>query len=206
MAILWDERVGLRPFDEPLSAEEIARLYRWSRDEQLLRWSGGVPTDLSLAEFSERLRQDQRAVQEHRRVFFILTRERQLIGRIGIFAIDWTRGEGELGIVIGETSEWGKGYGRAAIRLLLHYAFGTLRLERMYLFTYPENTRAQRCFAACGFRSRGTAQRFSIERGEHIAIEMEITRRDFQSQRATHLFTAQQCSGVVSSGWGLSRF
>lgn len=199
MAILWDMHVGLRPFQDPISDEEIAQVYRWSRDEHLLRWSGGQPTDLSLAEFSERLRSDQREWFEHRRVFFILTREQRLIGRIGVFAIDWARRDGELGIVIGETSEWGKGYGRAAIRLLLQHLFGTTTLERVYLFTYPENIRAQRCFAACGFCVTGTVSRFSVERGEHLAIEMEITRRDFLGQRAQHVLTHQPCSNALSS-------
>lgn len=197
MAIIWDKCVGLRPFEDPISDEEIAQVYRWSRDEQLLRWSGGQPTDLTLAEFSERLRSDQRECLEQRRVFFILTPERRLIGRIGVFAIDWQRRDAELGIVIGEKSAWGKGYGRAAIRLLLHHLFGTTSLERIYLFTYPENLRAQRCFAACGFRIVGTVPRFSIERGEHTAIEMEITRRDFVSQRAVHTYS--ECSNVLVS-------
>jgi RimJ/RimL family protein N-acetyltransferase len=149
------------------------------------------------------LRSDQREWLDHRRVFFILTRERRLIGRIGVFAIDWVRRDGELGIVIGETSEWGKGYGRAAIRLLLQHLFGTTTLERVYLFTYPENIRAQRCFAACGFRNVGVTQRFSAERGEHTAIEMEITRRDFLGQRAHHTSTNQRCSNdsLPSSLW-----
>jgi RimJ/RimL family protein N-acetyltransferase len=203
MAIVWDMHVGLRPFEDPISDDEIAQVYRWSRDEQLLRWSGGTPTDLSLAEFSERLRNDQREGFEQRRVFFMLTRERRLIRRIGIFAMDWARREGELGIVLGERSEWGKGYGRAAIRLLLQQLFGTTTLERVYLFTYPENLRAQRCFIACGFRNVGLVSRFSVERGEHYAIEMEITRRDFLSQRVSHTWLNQPCSSESSpsSAW-----
>lgn len=202
MTIIWNRGVGLRPFEDPITDEEIAQVYHWSRDEQLLRWSGGQPTDLTLAEFSERLRSDQHELFEQRRVFFILTPERRLIGRIGVFAIDWQRRDGELGIVIGEKSEWNKGYGRAAIRLLLHHLFNTTCLERVYLFTYPENLRAQRCFAACGFRVVGTVSRFSVERGEHTAIEMEITRRDFLGQRATHPLDISECSDVsVSSSF-----
>lgn len=179
MTILWDDAIGLRPFEDPISDAEAARIYRWSSDPELLRWSGGISPNLSLREFCERLRNDQRDFWDHRRVFFILTRAQQLIGRIGVFAIDWTRGEGELGIVIGEPCEWDKGYGRRAVTLLLRHLFETTRLGRIYLFTYPENTRAQRCFAACGFRVVGTLQRFSVERGEHPEVEMEITRREF---------------------------
>jgi RimJ/RimL family protein N-acetyltransferase len=179
MPIIWENHVGLRSFEEPISDEEAARVYRWSRDEELLRLSGGEPTELTLAEFCEQLRGDHQDLFDHRRMFFILTRAHELIGRIGCFAIDWTRRDGELGIVIGEPTFWGKSFGRAAVTLLLRHFFETTLLERIYLFTYPENMRAQRCFAACGFRSRGTARRFSIERGEHDGVEMEITRQEF---------------------------
>jgi RimJ/RimL family protein N-acetyltransferase len=182
MTIIWDNSIGLRPFEDPISDAEAARVWNWCRDENLLRWSGGAPTDLSLAEFSERLQNDQRDFLDQRRVFFILTRDQRIIGRIGVFAIDWTRRDGELGIVIGETTEWGKGYGARAVALLLRHLFETTSLERVYLFTYPENIRAQRCFASAGFRTLGTTQRFLPELGERAGIEMEITRREFDWQ------------------------
>jgi RimJ/RimL family protein N-acetyltransferase len=195
MTTIWGKQIGLRPFTDPISDDEVARLYRWCRDQDLLRLSGGTPTDLSLSEFCEQLRGDHRDQPDQRMVFFILRRSfdgvdaepsrndhGELIGRIGCFAIDWARRDCELGVVIGEATEWGKGYGRAAIILLLQHLFETTWLERVYLFTYPENIRAQRCFAACGFRPRGTVQRFSIERGEHDGAEMEITRREFMDR------------------------
>jgi RimJ/RimL family protein N-acetyltransferase len=179
MTIIWDNSIGLRPFEDPISDAEAARVYHWCCDESLLRWSGGTPTDLALAEFRERLRNDQRDFLDQRRVFFILTRDQRIIGRIGIFAIDWARRDGELGIVIGEMAEWGKGYGSHAVALLLRHLFETTPLERVYLFTYSENTRAQRCFASAGFRTLGATQRFLPELGERAGIEMEITRREF---------------------------
>ena len=59
MTIIWGEKVYLRPFEDDLTDEEIARVYHWSSDEQVLRWSGGAPTDLTLEEFSTRLRERQ---------------------------------------------------------------------------------------------------------------------------------------------------
>ncbi len=202
MTILWGDGIGLRSFTDPLSDEEAARLYRWSCDPQVLRWSGGLPTDLSLREFCERLRNDQLDFLDQRRVYLILTREQRLIGRIGLFAIDWARGDGELGIVIGEPTEWGRGYGRRAITLLLQHLFETTRLQRVHLFTYPENVRAQRCFAACGFRVVGALQRFSVERGEHTEVEMQVTRREFlarPSPRVAPVLFQEQCPGESRS-------
>lgn len=179
MTVIWGKLTGLRPFEAPLTDDEIARVYRWSRDEELLRWSGGVPTDLTREEFGERLRGERGGSLDNRRAFFIVTRAGALIGRIGCFAIDADGRRGELGIVIGERAYWGQGYGRDAVTTLLRHLFETTSLEHIHLFTYPDNLRAQRCFAACGFRTVGTVRRFSPEVGEYDGIEMAITRREF---------------------------
>lgn len=177
--VAWGDRVGLQPFEAPLTDAEITRIYGWSTDAELLAYSGGTPTDLSLGEFRERLRSDQRYGPGNRRSFFIYTRTGELVGRVGCFAIDWDSEQGELGIVIGEHDYWGSGYGRDAIRTVLRHLFATTTLERINLFTYQTNVRAQRCFAASGFRALGVARRFSPDVGEFDGIEMEITRREF---------------------------
>ena len=187
MTIIWGNTIGLRPFEDQLSDDEIARVYRWSSDENILRWSGGTPTDLTFEEFRERLLNDRGHMPPNRRAFFIVTRAGELIGRIGCFAIDWKKKEGELGIVIGESTQWGRGYGRDAVATLLYHLFETTSLDRINLFTFPENLRAQRCFIACGFRTIGNARRFSPDIGEFDGIEMEITRREFmEANRRTN--------------------
>ena len=184
MVVAWGDKVGLRRFEDTLTDEEVRRVYRWSRDQAVLRWSGGVPTELSLEEFRERLRGDRSSNPNSRRAYFIVTRSGDLIGRVGCFAIDWDHKEAELGIVIGEQAYWGKGYGRDAVKTLVRHIFETTSLERMNLFTYTDNERAQRCFAASGFRAVGTARRFSPDVGEFDGLEMEITRREFLGPRS----------------------
>lgn len=177
--VAWGNKTGLRPFEDPLTDAESARVYRWSRDEELLRWSGGSPTDLTLEEFREQLRREHNRAPSERRAFFLVTRGGELIGRAGCFAIDHKKKQGELGILIGERAYWGKGVGRDAVTTMLRYLFETTTLERINLFTFSENIRAQRCFAACGFRSLGTARHLSPDIGEFYGIEMEITRQEF---------------------------
>jgi ribosomal-protein-alanine N-acetyltransferase len=184
MTIIWGNTIGLRQFEDNLTDDEIARVYQWSNDENILRWSGGTPTDLTFEEFRERLLSERGHMPSNRRAFFIVTRDGELIGRIGCFAIDWKKQEGELGIVIGERAQWGRGYGRDAVATLLYHLFETTSLDRINLFTFPENLRAQRCFIACGFRTIGNARRFSPDIGEFDGIEMEITRREFLTRRS----------------------
>jgi len=187
MSVLWGARVGLKPMQDPITDAEIGKLYRWSRDENVLRWSGSTPTDLTFDEFRARLRNEHASSFDHRQTYLILTRAGELIGRIGCFAME--SNEGELGVVIGEPSAWGKGLGREAIQLLVKQIFETTALERIFLYTFPENVRAQKCFAACGFRSLGVARRFSPDLGEFDGIEMEITRQEVnlpQNHTETH--------------------
>lgn len=177
--ITWGNQIGLRPCDDPVSAAEIERIYGWSKNDAVLQWSGGVPTELTLKEFAERLRNDQRNPTGLRLAFFIVLRSGEIIGRVGCFAIDWDKREGELGISIGEPAQWGRGYGRQAVALILRDIFETTSLERIVLYSFLTNVRAQRCFAACGFRSLGTARRFSPDIGEYDGVAMELTRREW---------------------------
>ena len=82
-----------------------------------------------------------------------------------------------LGIMIGYPSLWGQGYGRAGVQALLHWAFRVHEpaLDRVRLTTFGHNHRAQRAFAACGFRE--VARRAHPER---IDVHMEITREEWQ--------------------------
>ena len=177
--VAWGEKTGLRPFQDSLNDAEIAQVYQWSCDPEILRWSGGTPLALTLAEFAERLRHDAQNPPADRRMFFIVTRAGEMIGRIGCFALDESARAGELGVVIGKREFWDRGYGRDSVATMLGYLYETTPLDRVNLYTYPENIRAQKSFAAIGFRSLGTARRFSSDLGEFTGVEMEITRAEF---------------------------
>lgn len=195
MSVIWGDRVGLKPFEEPLTDDEVERIYRWSSDEDVLSLSGGVPTELTLDEFRNRLRSESAYGSDNRRAFLIITRTGEAIGRIGVFAIDWAHHQGELGIVIGERDYWGKRYGRDAILTLLRHLFQTTSLDTINLFTFTDNIRAQKAFAACGFRVVGTGRQFSPDIGEYEGIEMEITRREYldpAARRRARKIPAQQ--------------
>jgi len=191
MTITWGNQIGLRPFDDPVTDAEIERVYRWNKDSEVLQWSGGVPTELTLKEFADRLRSDQKNPSGYRLAYFIVLPSGEIIGRVGCFAIDWDKRTGELGIAIGEPTQWGRGYGRQAIDLMLRDIFQTTSLEKISLFTFPENIRAQKCFAACGFRHIATARRFSPDIGEFDGVEMEITRREWLANNSIQIQLSQ---------------
>lgn len=185
MAVIYGEKTFLRRFEDRLSDAEIARLYEWSRDQELLRQSGGTPTELDEHEFREHLRGERLFGPTNRRMFLLFARDTlELIGRIGIFAIDWNRRDAEMGIVIGERAYQNRGYGRDAARTLLHHLFTTSSLNRIYLYTFAANARAQRAFAAVGFRVTEQGMRFTPDIGEFEGVRMEIARQEFLSPSA----------------------
>lgn len=182
--MILGQKVILRPYEEGFSDEELAMLYRWSQDEEVLRWSGNSPMRLTLSEFKRKLEQQGTMHRADREVFAILTAGGELIGRIGTFNIDPWEKQAELGIIIGDKERWSQGYGSDAVITLLRHIFTTTDLKRIYLFTYAENLRAQRCFAKCGFRRIGTVRSPPQDRGRQKEVKMDIWREEFESLSA----------------------
>jgi RimJ/RimL family protein N-acetyltransferase len=136
------ERLSLR---SP-GPEDLAKAYRWGRDEELVRLYGGPPGDLV-----------------HQNGGYVLAMDRvgtgrnsdRLIGFIGLTGDTWAMRSAELRILIGNRSHWGKGYGREAITRFLAHVFAATDLDFIYLRVFHRNMRAVRCYENCGFRRAG---------------------------------------------------
>ncbi len=180
MAIIYGGKIYLRRFEDRMSDAEIARLYDWARDEELLRQSGGTRTEFTEVEFREHVRGERLYGPTNRRMFLLFARDTlELIGRIGIFAIDWQRRDAEMGVVIGARDYQNRGYGRDATRTLLRHLFTTSSLNAIYLYTFADNLRAQNMFQAVGFRVTEQGPRFTPDAGEFYGVRMEMTRQEF---------------------------
>ena len=72
----------------------------------------------------------------------------EFIGNIEF--MDIKDGTGELGIAI-TAKKQNMNYGTEAIKRMLEYGFNTMELNRIILKVYPNNERAIRVYAKCGF-------------------------------------------------------
>ena len=147
-------RVYLRPF-EPSDAE----LYRrWRADADpmsLAGWHHRAP--MSLAEVEHRISKFVTDPSDDFVTFLIcLVEDDRPIGEAMLGSIDRRNGSAELGIFIGESGEWGKGYGTDAVNAITDFGFAELRLERIWLNVWTENPRAQRAYEKAGFRHEGS--------------------------------------------------
>jgi len=114
------------------------------------------------------------------------------VGRCMLFNVDHVNRSAMLGIVIGEKTLWGKGYGRDAVSLLLDHAFNLLNLNSVMLGTFSFNRRAIRCYEQAGFQVIGRrregrivgAQRFDV-------VLMDILAAEYTSVAVTRLLQRQ---------------
>jgi len=151
--------------------------YGWQIDPELAALDAVSPLPLSYAEYLARYAVELRYPPARRQRFAIETLDGQHIGNCTYYSINNKRGEAEMGIMIGNRDYWNKGYGVDAVTNLLEVIFSQTRLDRIYLKTLVDNTRAQKCFAKCGFTSCG-----HLKRDGYNFILMELHRQQWQQQ------------------------
>ena len=76
--------------------------------------------------------------------------------------------------MIGNRNYWDQGYGVDAVTNLLEVIFRLTGLNRIYLKTLVTNTRAQKCFAKCGFTPCG-----HLNRDGYNFVIMELNRQQW---------------------------
>jgi RimJ/RimL family protein N-acetyltransferase len=77
------------------------------------------------------------------------------IGNIKLGPIDRHHRRGEIGLLIGDRSSWGRGIGREAIGLVTDFAFETLNLHKVTAGCYAENEASHRAFLRAGWSDSG---------------------------------------------------
>jgi ribosomal-protein-alanine N-acetyltransferase len=88
------------------------------------------------------------------------------IGNIKLGPIDWNHLTGDIGFLIGEKKQWGKGYASQSIALLVKYAFETLGLAKLTAGCYAENEGSRQALLKAGFLDEGRRKSQWISRGK----------------------------------------
>ncbi|HEX6867969.1 MAG TPA: GNAT family N-acetyltransferase, partial [Candidatus Limnocylindrales bacterium] len=131
---LRGERVYLRPL-EPDDADLVSR---WYADDRVRTLMGDPPMS-----FARRRRRYEDAVKEDCDAVyrFLICRlaDDEPVGRTDLFEIDRANGSCAFGIAIGDPALWGQGLGTDAVNAIVDFAFGELRMERVWLDTDAAN-------------------------------------------------------------------
>ena len=162
----------------------MERTYRWHNDPDLYRTVSTFHY-VSHATDEEWLRKKQTFSTEEVNLAICLTSNLQHIGNIYLRKIDWIPRHAELFIWIGEPDQRSKGYGQAAIRLLIKHAFEDLGLRRMYLTVVEDNRPAIRAYEKCGFILEGKLRKHFFAGGKfHDLLVMGLCAEDLSTSNS----------------------
>ena len=92
--------------------------------------------------------------QYENEVFFLaihLKDSNKHIGNIKIDPINDTLNSGEYGILMGDRSNWGKGYAKEASLRIIKYCFEELKLSKITLGVIEDNVNAVKLYEKIGF-------------------------------------------------------
>jgi RimJ/RimL family protein N-acetyltransferase len=149
-----------------LELSDLERTYKWHNDPELYRTLGGVFHYVSRTTEEEWLRRMAAFSPQEVNLAICLTENSQHIGNFYVRDIDWVARHAELHILIGEPTQRSKGYGLAALRLLVKYAFQDLGLLRLWVLFLEENKASHRILEKCGFVEEGKLRKHAFKDGQ----------------------------------------
>ena len=149
--------------------------YRWRTDEELAKLDATRPINMSFSNFRSYVEEEIRSPSPRSKRLAIDTIYGKHIGNFMYYDIDLSRGESELGIMIGDRSYWSKGYGSDAIRAVRNHLFSQTTLKRLYLHTLEWNERARKSFTNAGLREVKL-----VSRGGLKFVLMETLRSEWE--------------------------
>ena len=173
---------GRLVFLRPMEAADAPLYQQWRADADVALLAG-FSEPLSLAAVERRV--GDRSPDDTHAYLICLLNDGRPIGEAALFEHDRINGSAELGIFIGERSEWGKGYGTDAVEAIVAFGFEAQRLERVWLNVWTENPRAQRAYEKAGFVHEGTLRHDRWERGQYTdGHVMSILRDEWLGRRS----------------------
>ena len=151
--------------------------YTWESDPELSYLDAASPINMTFSQYLSEYTEQLHNCPPTSRRLAVETLDSKHIGNCSYYNVSETKGEAELGIMIGDRDYWNQGYGTATVITLIDYIFGQTNINRIHLKTLESNRRAQKCFQKCGFISFGHRNKdgFSF-------VLMEISRIQWQEQ------------------------
>lgn len=140
-------RIVLRP----LSIKDAPIFRSWLNNKEVTK-NLIVQKAPSLVEEIKWIKDQIKSKENH--VWSILDEYKKLIGNIHL-RYDSKNSIGHFGIVIGEKTAWGKGYGKEAFEAVINFAFNKLKCNRLELFVFSKNERAKKLYKKLGFVYEG---------------------------------------------------
>lgn len=90
-----------------------------------------------------------------------------IVGQVSLIHFSNDRKIAEFTIFLDDVF-WGKGYGKIATKVMLHYAFNELALHKVFLHVYDGNDSAKALYESVGFVCEGKIRDFVFKAGKYL--------------------------------------
>ena len=88
------------------------------------------------------------------------------LGMIDLFDFDFKNKRAGVGVLIKNTEDRQKGYGKEALQLLVNYSFNRLHLHQLYCNISEDNTQSLKLFENAGFNKVGLKKDWNFSDGK----------------------------------------
>jgi RimJ/RimL family protein N-acetyltransferase len=156
--------VRLSAFD----SEELSKaLPRWYRNSEYFRLLNSSAQPMQSSKAASKWMQEEVSEMSLESYYFSIRTlvEDKLIGELSLDVVNWPGRDAFVGLGIGETDYWSKGYGTDVMNVLLRFAFMEINLRRVSLGVFEYNPRAIRSYEKAGFRHEGCLRRLLNREG-----------------------------------------
>ena len=165
--LLTSKRLNLEKLSTRFCSQEYVN---WLNDPRVFRYleSGG---DYTL----EKLRSYLEKVEANPDMLFwaiLLKESGKHIGNIKIDPVEWKHGRAHYGILVGDATEWNKGYAREASETVLSYCFRELHLRKITLGVVSKHMSAVKLYQSLGFRIEGVLKSHNMYEQEYCDVDV----------------------------------
>ena len=149
----------------------LEKFHQYENDQELLYYDDDGPDDRepeTIEKTNDYLKRIIENPLDSNKIYYAIHKNEPdtFIGYGMIYFLNRHNRSCMLGIVIGEKSEWGKGYAREALTAIVTYCFNTLEVNRIGAGVYEFNERSIRLFERVGFKREGVTRQSILRRGQ----------------------------------------
>jgi RimJ/RimL family protein N-acetyltransferase len=188
--LLTGKLVSLRAVEK----EDAEHIRDWLTDPDLLHMLGARPIPLGSID-PEKLPEMFR--MREGRVLAILSRDKSLVGLVGVGNFHEFNRTASIMVLIGDRSEWNRGYGSDAVRTVTAFVFHDLNLNCLEAIVPEFNTRALKMFQKVGYQVEGTLRHRFFGRGQYWNMVVTSAVREGWRPDTSDVQTSRQ-GGVQS--------
>lgn len=156
---------GAQIFLRALEPEDLEFIYTIENDEKIWEVSA-TQTPYSKFLLKQYLENAHLDIYEAKQLRLVIsTNAHKVVGLIDLYDFNPTHSRAGVGILIHDTEDRGKGYGKEALNLLMNYGKTHLRLNQLYASIAEDNKVSQNLFIDSGFKFIGQRKDWTFVNG-----------------------------------------